>query len=60
MSNVKVNLFTTETEPIGEYYAPAVPREGESLNYEGVLYQVKTVTWEGLPHEPAVQIRLEQ
>jgi hypothetical protein len=57
---IKVNLFTTELEPVGEYFAPVVPREGEHLNWDDELYEVKTVMWEGLPELPAVQVRLKQ
>lgn len=60
IDRIKVNLFTTELEPVGEYHAPAVPREGEHLHWDDELYVVKTVTWEGLPESPAVQVRLDR
>lgn len=56
---IKVNLFTTELEYVGEYHAPEVPREGEFLSWNEKLYKVEIVSWEGLPDEPAVQVRLE-
>jgi len=60
MSNVKINLFTTEMEFLGEYFASAVPREGEHLHWEDTLYEVQSVTWEGLPDSPAIQVRVTQ
>lgn len=56
---VKVNLFTVDLKPVGEYHAPSPPRVGESLSWEGEYYEVKTVHWEGLKDNPAVQVRLE-
>lgn len=55
---VKVNLFTTELEPLGTYESQTVPREGEFLHWEGESYQVKTVDWENLDEDPQVQIRV--
>lgn len=60
MSRVQVNLFTEGLIPLGDYHASAVPREGEHLNWEGELYEVLSVTWEGLPDNPAVQVRVRQ
>ena len=56
---IEVNLFTTDLKPVGEYYAPAVPRVGESLSWEDEYYEVKTVHWESLDTNTAVQVRLE-
>lgn len=55
---VKVVLFTAELKPLGEYTASAVPREGEHLHWNDVMYEVKSVTWENLDEEPTVQVRV--
>lgn len=57
---VQVNLFTTENEYLGVYQAPDVPRVGEYVDWDDELYEVETVTWEGLPEYPGVQVRLRQ
>lgn len=60
MSKVKVALFTDGMEPLGEYYTTVVPREGEHLTWDDELYEVSTVTWEGLPEMPTAQVRVQQ
>jgi len=60
MSRVKVTLFTSELEPLGEYFTPSVPREGEYLNWDDVLYEINSVTWGGLPDQPTAQVRLSR
>lgn len=55
---IKINLFTSELEPVGVYHAPVVPRAGNHLVWDDTLYEVSSVTWEGLPESLAVQVRL--
>lgn len=56
--SVQVHLMRADCHPLGSYHAPAVPREGEFVEWLDVLYEVRTVTWDPSTTPASVQVRV--
>lgn len=57
MKEIEISVITTKLEPVTEFTAPTVPREGEEVWDGDDTYVVEDVFWEE-PETPRVQLRV--